>query len=257
MIEKFRKISNPLTIIAIFAGLAEVSGTTVLPFLHENIQPTFIWFLIGFPTLLIILFFVTLNFNSRVLYAPADFRNEDNYLKTMAGFKDSKYEITKTEANKHNFDKVRGSIRLATQRLMTQKEQSDVLRKLEKLDFSDNEKKSNERLIVDNANAFFDNLLDISSDYFKNDVLKKIQFGIQSKEFFLLKFKISEQYLKEKNLVNEYSVIINISVDRNGKLNFIAIGKDILDKNPVDFAHKVFHYLKKTVQSCVESKHLE
>lgn len=81
MIEKIRKVSNPLTIIAIFAGLAEVSGTIVLPFLKDSSQDLYVWFLIVFPTILIFLFFVTLNFNHKVLYAPSDFQNEDNFLK--------------------------------------------------------------------------------------------------------------------------------------------------------------------------------
>lgn len=81
MIESIKKISNPLTIIAIFAGLAEISGTLILPFLRESSQDLYVWFLMGFPTLLIVLFFITLNFNHKVLYAPSDFRDEDNFVK--------------------------------------------------------------------------------------------------------------------------------------------------------------------------------
>lgn len=81
MLESIKKISNPLTIIAIFAGLAEVSGTVVLPFLEDDSQSLYVWFLMAFPTLLILLFFITLNFNYKVLYAPSDFKDEDNFLK--------------------------------------------------------------------------------------------------------------------------------------------------------------------------------
>lgn len=81
MIESVKKISNPLTIIAIFAGLAEVSGTVVLPFLKDDSQSLYVWFLMAFPTLLILLFFITLNCNYKVLYAPSDFKDEDNFLK--------------------------------------------------------------------------------------------------------------------------------------------------------------------------------
>lgn len=80
MTEKIGLIKNPLTIIAIFAGIAEVSGTVVLPFIAEQNQVLFIWFLIVFPTVLILSFFATLNFNNKVLYAPSDYRDEDNYL---------------------------------------------------------------------------------------------------------------------------------------------------------------------------------
>ncbi|AMM42002.1 conserved hypothetical protein, membrane [Candidatus Desulfofervidus auxilii] len=73
-------IKNPLTVISIFAGLAEVAGTAVLPFVSEANQNTYIWFLIIFPILLVVLFFITLNFNPKVLYAPSDFRDENNYM---------------------------------------------------------------------------------------------------------------------------------------------------------------------------------
>jgi hypothetical protein len=76
MIEKIKGVGNPLTIIAIFAALAEVMGTVSLRLIDKSLQPTFIWFLIIFPCLLVVLFFLTLNFNTRSIYAPSDFRDE-------------------------------------------------------------------------------------------------------------------------------------------------------------------------------------
>lgn len=83
MIEKIGPIKNPLTIIAIFAAIAEISGTIVLPFIAPTNQAIYVWFLIIFPILLIILFFLTLNFNHKVLYAPSDYQNEDNFLRSL------------------------------------------------------------------------------------------------------------------------------------------------------------------------------
>src|ERR1041385_730287 len=57
MVEKIGTIRNPLTIIAIFAAIAEISGTMVLPFVAEANQGTYIWFLMIFPILLVVLFF--------------------------------------------------------------------------------------------------------------------------------------------------------------------------------------------------------
>jgi len=76
----FGTIKNPLTIIAIFAGIVEISSTTVLPFIIEDVQKTYIWFLMAFPTLLVVAFFVTLNFNNKVLYSPSDFQDDAGYL---------------------------------------------------------------------------------------------------------------------------------------------------------------------------------
>jgi len=83
MVEKIGTIKNPLTIIAMFAGLVEISATAGLGFISAENQSTYIWFLICFPTLLLILFFWTLNFNHRVLYAPSDYQNDENFLRSL------------------------------------------------------------------------------------------------------------------------------------------------------------------------------
>jgi hypothetical protein len=61
---------SPLTIIAIFAGIIEASALASLPFLSEDSQTTYTWFLVGFPFFLTVLFFLTLNFNYKSLYSP-------------------------------------------------------------------------------------------------------------------------------------------------------------------------------------------
>jgi hypothetical protein len=80
MTEKLGFVKNPLGIIAIFAGLAEVSATGVLPFLTEKNQSIFIWFVMTFPFILVILFFLTLWIKHIVLYAPSDFRTDEAFL---------------------------------------------------------------------------------------------------------------------------------------------------------------------------------
>jgi len=85
MIEKISRVNNPLTVIAIFAGLAEVAGSVALAVVAPSVQETFVWFIMLFPVALVILFFATLNFNPRVLYAPSDFKDEENFLSALAG----------------------------------------------------------------------------------------------------------------------------------------------------------------------------
>src|SRR5260370_10691710 len=85
MIEKLKAVNNPLTIIAIFAALAEIAGTVALATVDKSLQGTFVWFVMGFPVLLVVAFFATLNFNPKVLYAPSDFKNEENFLNTLIG----------------------------------------------------------------------------------------------------------------------------------------------------------------------------
>jgi hypothetical protein len=76
-------VKNPLTVIAIFAGTAEISGTAILPLLEAGAQSTYIWFLMLFPFTLIALFFITLNWNHKVLYAPSDFKDEDHFVNIL------------------------------------------------------------------------------------------------------------------------------------------------------------------------------
>jgi hypothetical protein len=72
------RIINPITVIALFAGLSEASATTVLPYLDGDTRQAYIWFLIIFPSALVILFFLTLNFNPKALYVPPEFHTPEN-----------------------------------------------------------------------------------------------------------------------------------------------------------------------------------
>ena len=80
---KYGYIKNPLSIVAIFAGIVEVSGTAVLPFILPTNQVAYMWFFMIFPTLLVAVFFLTLNFNHVVLYAPSDFREDQAFLDAL------------------------------------------------------------------------------------------------------------------------------------------------------------------------------
>ncbi|MBN3861537.1 hypothetical protein HCU66_04780 [Pseudomonas frederiksbergensis] len=83
MIKLKNKITNPMTIIAIFAALSETSAAVSLPFLDNKERELYVWFLISFPFYLLFLFFITLNFNYRSLYAPTDFEKGKHFIKVM------------------------------------------------------------------------------------------------------------------------------------------------------------------------------
>lgn len=77
------KISNPLTIIAVFAGLAEVFATIALVQLPESVQDIFLYFVMGFPVLLVTLFFYTLHKRPKVLYGPGDYEDQSMFFDLM------------------------------------------------------------------------------------------------------------------------------------------------------------------------------
>ncbi|WP_434766570.1 hypothetical protein [Pseudomonas triticicola] len=84
MLKIKNKITNPMTVIAIFAVISETSAAVSLPFLDNKDREIYVWFLISFPFYLLFLFFITLNFNHRSLYSPSDFGKDKNFLKAAA-----------------------------------------------------------------------------------------------------------------------------------------------------------------------------
>lgn len=74
------KVSNPLTIIAIFAGVAETLATVALVKLPPEIQGIFVYFVMAFPMAIVLLFFFVLYFKNNVLYAPSDYDDQAHYL---------------------------------------------------------------------------------------------------------------------------------------------------------------------------------
>ncbi len=79
MDSKVKYVKNPLSIIALFASLSEAIATGVLPFLSGELQKIFIWFVMGFPVMLVSLFFYTLHKKHHVLYAPSDYKSDESF----------------------------------------------------------------------------------------------------------------------------------------------------------------------------------
>lgn len=77
MIKSKIRVNNPLTVIAIFSMLTEASAAVSLPYIDRENQKIYVWFLIVFPSILITLFFLTLNFNNKTLYTPMDYPKEN------------------------------------------------------------------------------------------------------------------------------------------------------------------------------------
>lgn len=92
------KVQNPLTIIAIFAGLAELAGTGVLIGLPLEIQKVFVWFVMGFPIGLVLSFFLVLVFKHEVLYAPSDFADENHFVGLLRKRREINTELNEATA---------------------------------------------------------------------------------------------------------------------------------------------------------------
>jgi len=79
MLEKMKRVSNPLMIIGLFCGLVEVVSLFTIPRIAPELQPILIWFVVVLTVLLVLLFFGTLWFKASSLYAPSDFQNEEHF----------------------------------------------------------------------------------------------------------------------------------------------------------------------------------
>jgi len=96
-----QKINNPLTMIGVFSTIAEIAMAATLINLGSEMQETFIWFVMLFPCLLVGLFFFVLYKKPHVLYAPSDFKDEENYLKTVTSIKIEQQD-TESDIKKDN-----------------------------------------------------------------------------------------------------------------------------------------------------------
>lgn len=116
-----KKVSNPLTIVAIFASIAETAGTIVLPLVRPELQNIFIVYVMALPILVVVLFFATWNFNPKVLYSPNDFADESNYMETLKLYYHIKQTVEqgkeKGEKDKEIIDKVYNSVSNEIKRL--------------------------------------------------------------------------------------------------------------------------------------------
>jgi hypothetical protein len=68
---------NPLGIVALFASLAETCAAVVFVHLPPPIMEIYIWFVMFFPILLILLFFITLYLKPVVFYPPWAFADRE------------------------------------------------------------------------------------------------------------------------------------------------------------------------------------
>lgn len=80
MLKHKLKAKNPLSIIAILSVLTQASASTALPHINSENQEIYVWFLVLFPLVLVVLFFVTLNFNNKTLYSPSDFTSDASFI---------------------------------------------------------------------------------------------------------------------------------------------------------------------------------
>lgn len=242
MVEKIRAVKNPLTIIAIFAGLAEVSGTIALVALDVKLQSVFIWFVILFPSMLVVLFFITLNFNAKVLYSPGDFKDEKNFITTM-----SKNDVNKIEVNRENIENIEiynGSKGDSSTRLPKPKETLSSV----------GSDKAEDKQLIQNANLFFRHFVSLMQEEYIQKELKGYSFEMQSDEIYLLSINFDQKEGDNANTVRKFNFIIRIFRDEKNKINLEVIGwksEKMEDKGITESPEYLANYIAKYITNVI------
>lgn len=78
-------VRNPLSVIALFVLLVEAIATVTLVNVANvaHIALPLVWFVVGFPTLIALLFFATLWWRHQFLYSPMEYRSDESFLSAM------------------------------------------------------------------------------------------------------------------------------------------------------------------------------
>jgi hypothetical protein len=77
-------ISNPLSLLAIFACLSEGAGAAILPFISGWLQACYVIFLVFYPLALTTTFIWILLVRPHKLYGPSDYRSDEMFAKFNA-----------------------------------------------------------------------------------------------------------------------------------------------------------------------------
>jgi len=223
MLKKFSKVDNPLTIIAIFAGITEVVTSVALPFLQQETQQIFVWFLILFPFALIGAFFLTLNFNTKVLYAPADYRDEKHFLEALRLSKDTiQLSVTSAEDAPPSIEKLERSA--ATESGMSPFE---GITKSE----------------LDTVNKALEVFGGKAKRLFESELITSYSFGVHGEGLFLV-----NALLRDVTGSEVESRIIRARTKSGGKVELSIVGKGASSSHPEQFGDMLYKSLEGTIR---------
>ncbi|WP_323590315.1 hypothetical protein [Aliarcobacter butzleri] len=226
-------IKNPLTIIAIFAGIVEIGSNTVLPFLSVDNQSKYIWFLMLFPFLLVLIFFYILYNKHHVLYAPSDFNDEKNFSDLIFNSRKS----TAIEVDK----KMENEIQILNEeaKKLEQGKESSNMDLNSKHDKFSNLIKNNRKILSSLETKLLDKFsLVYNCSIQKNITLETIEgklitdgFIKNGKNINIIEVKILSRFIVFRHLIKMFierklNILEKISEEYNLTLSFIILSPD-------------------------------
>jgi len=226
VLDKIRRVENPLTIIGVFAGITEVAAAIALPCLSAEIQHTFVWFLIIFPFFLVLAFFLTLNFNPPVLYAPGDYRDDKNFLEALS-LSSRTVEVRVTESGV-NAPKI---------------EQIPPATSVDGLEgITDRQLKA--------ANAFVHEFEPYGKTLFKAGLITSWGFGVHGDGLFLFNATLMPRGDSKDSPSENHIIRARELPDQSVELSIV--GKPVKSTNPAELAALVFRSVENTAKMCLK-----
>ena len=224
---------NPLGIIALFIsliyGFACLVLSTSISNLHEASERIpLIWFIIGFPIIILVGFVFLVTKHHQKLYSPSDYGSPESFLKTIESTK--KFESVQVEVTKNE--------------KLEFKKTNDLVRKFEDVNLNKGIFSSQTKENVALANDFFREFLELINEKDFRNKLTELSFGAQAPEYFTLSCNFQKEHLKSENTNGNETVIIRVTRDDNGILNLIGIGKDIIETNPKLVASRMIQHIE-------------
>lgn len=222
MSDRFRKVDNPLTIIAIFSGITEVAASTALPFLGDPAQSVFVWFLFLFPFALVAAFFSTLNFNPRVLYAPGDYKDEEHFLEALSLSQERpQITITSPDDTPHRIQEPasekNGRSPMSTLQGLTQAE-------------------------LDKVNAMFEVFSEKARNLFESRLITGYTFGYQGDGLFLITMMLDA--MKGPNVESR---ILRAVTSPSDVVQLHIAGQNLSSTSPEEMAELLSADLRRTI----------
>jgi hypothetical protein len=231
-------IKNPLTIIAIFAGIVEVGSNTVLPFLTSENQSTYIWFLMLFPFVLVLIFFFILYNKHHVLYAPSDFNDEKNFNELLYN--------TRKSTTKEVDTKIKNEIQILNEQSKKLEEQVEKNKKEPasinldtKFEKFNNLIKNKRDLLVSLETKLLENFSFINNYNIKRNITLETREGKLITDGFIknenniniIEVKILSKFILSRHIIKMFierknSVLEIISKEHNLTLSFVILIPD-------------------------------
>ena len=238
---------NPLGIVALFISLIYgfaclVLSSSLANLLGENERLPLIWFVIGFPVLILISFILLVIYHHEKLYAPIDYKDEKHFVSTFRGKAFRQVEEKSVEITTNNEENKK-----AFKQLVLKTENPNYNKEL-----FPKEARANLNL----ANLFLEKLRLHTREITEKGLISSFGFGIQAPEYFLISYSVSDKILKQKGHNHRDTVIIRVTENQNGKLCLIAIGKDIQETSANDFAKKFAEYIEEVINRMMKEENV-